>query len=69
MAVGLLLILRPRWVDWLNYHINLRGYKPRPEKDAFNDLLAKQSRIYRRLLPLGIILIGLGWLYVGLTRI
>jgi len=59
-GVGFVLLLKPTWVDWIDQKTNLRGYRPGPVKDDYDRLLEKRSRLFRKLFPLGFVVVGLG---------
>lgn len=69
-AFGLLLLLRPRWVDWMNDQTNLRAAKWWARRSGFEWTLEKYERqkpVFRKLLPVWLVIIGVAWLIWGLT--
>lgn len=69
-TIGLILFLRPQWVDWLNDQTNLRAAKWWARYPGYEWTLEKYERqkgLFRKLVPVWLVIIGLGWIAWGIT--
>ena len=70
VLLGLMLCLRPHWMDWMNDQINLRTLNWWTDLSGSDTRLRKYERdrpAFRKLFPAALVLLGFLWVIWGFS--